>query len=69
MVFKPVKEGDMTPAALELSLESAQALVDALWAAGITPSQYSNQSAELKAVREHLADIKQVAFSFLDLKK
>lgn len=56
--------GQEVPAAIGLELNEAEALMDALWLAGIRPTRRSHEEkAELAAVRDHLKDMRQIAFS------
>lgn len=58
--------GQMTPpAALRLTRHSAQALMDAMWQAGVRPSNADTAAAGMGAViaamKEHIADLRIVA--------
>lgn len=58
------QEGQEVPAAIGLEVKEAEALMDALWRAGIRPTRRSQEEkAELEAVRDHLKDMRQIAFT------
>lgn len=64
--YQPVEIGD------DIALSSGyasnnvrdflQAALDEAWKIGLRPSQYEDQRNELKAVREHLADMRAISF-------
>lgn len=59
-----LREGLKVPTALGLEASDCEALMDALWRAGIRPTRHSQEEkAELEAVRDHLKDMRQIAFS------
>ena len=45
----------------------AQELVDALWSAGVRPSEGSGSAGSLKATEKHLADMRLIALSSLKI--
>lgn len=54
------------PAALSLSMNEAQALMDSLWDAGLRPTEGSGSAGALAATQEHLKDMRRIAFELLN---
>ena len=54
----PIKEGEMIPPALHLKTDEAQQLCDALWEAGIRPTNGEGSTGQLAATRAHLDDLR-----------
>jgi len=46
----------------------AQELMNALWECGIRPSQMRNSSSEIRAMTEHLADLRKIVFMDKEIK-
>jgi hypothetical protein len=63
--FHTINDGEMIPAAMKLNPDEAQQLCDALWEAGIRPTNGEGSTGQLAATREHLADMKTIAFHAL----
>lgn len=61
----PINEGEMIPAALHLRTEEAQQLCDALWCAGVRPTNGEGSTGQLAATQSHLADMKKLVFHAL----
>ncbi len=61
----PISEGEMIPPALHLRTEEAQQLCDALWEAGVRPTNGEGSTGQLAATQAHLADMKTLAFHAL----
>ena len=65
--FKEIPPGDVfaeIPKALPLDQKEAESLMDALWRAGIRPTRCADsEKGQLEAVRDHLKDMRQIAFS------
>ncbi len=61
-VTEPADEGIETRAAMAMSKESLQALMDEIWAAGIRPSEGSGSAGSLAATERHLADMRALVF-------
>jgi len=57
-----ISEGEIIPAALSLSDSDAQQLSDALWEAGIRPSNGEGSTGQLAAVTAHLNDMRTLVF-------
>jgi len=56
-------------APMTLTKESVQRMMDQLWECGVRPSNGAGNVGELAAVKEHLKDMRDIAFSFIELKK
>ena len=67
--MRPLIEGQAIPPALNISESEAQQLCDALWEAGIRPTNGAGSTGQLAATQEHLADMKTIAFSALKIAK
>ena len=67
VIFKKREAGEIIPATLGLSPDEAVALIDVLWRAGIRPSCGENHIGELNATKEHLKDMKAIAFNKLKI--
>ncbi len=69
--FTPVRDENMMmmmPApALPLTGEEAQQLCDALWEAGVRPTNGAGSVGQLAATQEHLATVKAIAFHALKI--
>lgn len=59
----PLKEGDEIPPAMQLRSEEAQQLCDALWEAGIRPSNSHGSAGQLDAIKRHLEDMRTLVFA------
>lgn len=64
------QEGDMfdSCAGIGRADEMIQAIVDRAWEAGFRPSGFGDVKNETTALREHLADMKSIAFHKLGIK-
>ncbi len=49
-----------------LDWNAAQSLMDAMYAAGVRPSEARHVNDTVAAVKEHIADLRKVAFGLLD---
>lgn len=65
----PLAEGEIIPPALNLTTEEAQQLCDALWEAGIRPTNGEGSTGQLAATRAHLADMRTLAFHVLKVRE
>lgn len=74
-IAKPVEfelqesDGEYAPPALSLHRDDAQQLMDALWDAGLRPSEGSGSAGSLAATERHLADMRAIAFGKLEIAK
>lgn len=50
-----------------IPMDAAQSMIDALWHAGIRPTEGSGSAGSLAATERHLADIKAIAFHALKI--
>lgn len=55
---KPEDEGKDRPPFITLEQEGAQRLMDALWDAGLRPSEGMGSAGQLAAVQNHLKDMR-----------
>lgn len=62
-----VDEGRIVDPFLVLSLETAQLLMDELWACGLRPSEGTGSAGSLAATERHLKDMKTIAFHALKI--
>lgn len=60
-----IERGMLIPPALTISDENAQALCDALWDAGIRPTNGAGSVGQLAAVQAHLGDMRKIVESKL----
>lgn len=67
MVARDHKSGPVDPF-LRLELSEAQELMDALWTAGLRPTEGRGSAGAMDATQKHLADLQRVAFTLLDSK-
>lgn len=58
----------ITPFAV-IDKHQAQILMDDLWSAGIRPTEGSGSAGSLKAVQNHLADMKKILFHKMGIKE
>ena len=74
-VIKGVQTENQDPAEaiddvpFHLTMESAQSLMDDLWNAGIRPTDTRDRSETVKAMLNHIEDLRKVQTAFLDLAK
>jgi hypothetical protein len=54
---------------IDIDSTEAQQLIDDLWDCGVRPSEGSGSAGALKAVQNHLADLKKVLFHTLKIKE
>ena len=67
VVMKPMEsEAIWRAPSFWLTMHNAKKLMDDLWNAGIRPTEMSETEGALKATKEHLADMRDIAFRFLD---
>jgi hypothetical protein len=48
---------------MELDATAARSLMNALWEAGVRPSNFKNQSGEINRLETHLADMRRLVFA------
>jgi hypothetical protein len=53
----------------ELSYQSAQHLMDALWDVGLRPSEGSGSAGALKQAEDHIASLKKIVFALVESDK
>lgn len=66
---KPLAYGAEPPRLLRVDIREAKQLMDDLWEAGVRPSEsvIGPNKGELASVREHLDDIRRLAFGVLEI--
>lgn len=62
ITFEKMKQGEFSPALIQLEVEEAQDLADQLYAAGIRPSAAAGSAGQLDAVKYHLEDLRTLVF-------
>lgn len=65
----PISQGEVIPEAMSLSDYEAQQLCDALWEAGVRPTNGEGSTGQLAATQAHLSDMRAVAFNRLGIKE
>ena len=68
VVFEEVSSESIVDPSFTLGMEEAQVLIDDLWNAGLRPTEGTGSAGSLRATEKHLADMRLIAFSQLDLK-
>lgn len=69
--FESVESGYFVEPFLEIAYSdegALQSLFDQLWNIGLRPKGYDDQGA-VKATKDHLEDMRKIAFKFLELEK
>lgn len=61
----PVEEGDSVSESFRLKNSEVQRIMDNLWSAGVRPSSGDGNEGALKAVQDHLKDMRDIAFQKL----
>ena len=51
---------------MRIEIHTAQNLIDELWKCGLRPTEGTGSAGSLKATESHLADMRRIAFTFLD---
>jgi Holliday junction resolvasome RuvABC endonuclease subunit len=59
--YKP-ELGAITQPTIKLHRDAAVQLMDALWLAGLRPSDYKSASGEIQRLEAHIADLRKIAF-------
>lgn len=59
------EDSDLSDAALYLSIEHAQALMDDLWTCGLRPTEGAGSAGALAATQRHLEDMRTLALKGL----
>jgi hypothetical protein len=69
LTIQPLGDDEPTPSFCTLTREQAQLLMDDLWNCGLRPSEGSGSAGAMKAVQEHLADMKKILFHKMEIKE
>ena len=56
------KSGEISNPCMNLYPEDAQALMDALYVAGVRPSKEFGQSSQIESIKFHLDDMRKLVF-------
>ncbi|MBK7822958.1 MAG: hypothetical protein IPJ61_18410 [Tessaracoccus sp.] len=62
LVFAPASRGEEVRAFAAIEFEEAQRLMDALWQAGVRPTDGTGSTGQLAATQAHLADMRKLVF-------
>jgi len=65
--FEKAEEGMAYPPALYLDYTAAQQLMDSLWECGLRPSEGSGSAGAMKAVQDHLKDMRKLVSKSLEV--
>lgn len=66
VVFSPRPPGAFRQAAMVLEDGEVQGLMDALWQAGVRPTEGHGSAGQREAMELHLGDMRRIAFMYLD---
>ena len=64
--FEPYDEQIYIDPTFHLEIAEAQSLIDNLWECGLRPTNITNVSGEVAAVKEHLGDMRKLSQRLLD---
>lgn len=62
LTLKEVQRGDYCEPTMQLDAMAAQSLMDALWEAGLRPTEARYPNDHVNALRDHLADMRKLVF-------
>ena len=65
LVFTRKESGLLCEPTMNLSIDSAQMLMDELWRCGLRPSEGSGSAGSLAATERHLNDMQKITFMLL----
>ena len=65
--FQPSQRHQYSPPFLTIENAEAQTLMDDLWEAGIRPTEAKGSAGAMKAVQNHLKDMRTIAFKKLNI--
>lgn len=68
LTMVPVEVGLLADPTMRIRAEEAQMLMDELWRCGLRPTEGTGSAGSLAATERHLADMRKIAFGFLDAK-
>ena len=69
LTFESYENGEIAKPFLQLSIHTAQQLMDELWQCGLRPTEGTGSAGSLKATENHLADMRKIVFKQLNLKE
>lgn len=69
LVMQEAEVGKLAPIdpTLRVSDEQAQVLMDDLWNCGFRPTEGSGSAGAMRAVENHVSDLRKIAFKALDI--
>ena len=67
--FVEIPDGTPRDPTFNLHQEEAQELMDMLWNCGLRPTQSKQSAGQVEAIEKHLADMRQIAFDQLGIKR
>ena len=59
--FQKAEEGNAYPPVMYIDYTVAQQLMDSLWDCGVRPTEGAGSAGAMKAVQEHLQDMRKIA--------
>lgn len=63
VVMTPVERGAYVAPTMVMDDDLAKRLMDALWQSGVRPSHDVTSTGQLGAMKEHIADLRRIAFA------
>ena len=69
LTMRTVEAGEWSEPSARMTGDAAQQLMDELWRCGLRPSEGSGSAGSLAATERHLADMRELAFSALKVKR
>lgn len=66
LIFERLEPGGIAPPTISLRPEEAQSIMDALWDAGLRPTEGTGSAGALAATQKHLEDMRTIAFRVIE---
>jgi len=67
IMFETIKDHSITPALMSIDMNEAQQLMDELWHCGVRPTEGSGSAGAMRAVENHLADLRKITNKLLKI--
>lgn len=67
IMFETIKDHNIPPALMSIDLNEAQQLMDELWHCGIRPTEGAGSAGAMRAVENHLADLRTITKNLLKI--
>ena len=67
LVMERKEQGEVIEPTVRISYDDAQTLIDDLWRCGLRPTEGAGTAGAMRAVEQHLADLRTIAFKALDI--